>query len=62
MANFLFDNFGEILYTSTIRRTLRKAGWSKKVARRIAMEKCPDLRDMYLHDISSFAKDHGLVG
>jgi hypothetical protein len=60
MAIFLFDNFGELLSTSTIGRALRKAGWSKKVARRIAMEQCPDLRDMYLHDLSSFDKDHVL--
>ncbi len=58
MAIFIFDNFGETLSTSTIGRALRKAGWSKKVARRIAMEQCPDLRDMYLHDLSPFDKDH----
>lgn len=51
---FLWDSFEELLSTATISRALAKAGWSKKVARRIAKEQCADLRDMYLHDLSAF--------
>jgi transposase len=57
IAIFLGDRFDELRSTSTIGRALKKAGWSKKVARRIAKEQCADLRDMYLHDLSPFEVD-----
>jgi len=57
MEIFLWDRFDELLSTSTISRALDRAGWSKKVARRIAKEQCADLRDMYLHDLSPFDDD-----
>lgn len=57
IAVYLGDKFGELRSTSTIGRALKKAGWSKKVARRIAREQCADLRDMYLHDVSAFTHE-----
>jgi hypothetical protein len=57
MVIFLWDTFDELLSTSTISRSLKRAGWSKKVARRIAKEQNADLRDMYIYDLSFFDID-----
>ncbi|KAK0368254.1 hypothetical protein CLIM01_14389 [Colletotrichum limetticola] len=52
MAMFLFDEFDTLVTASTIGRTLRRAGWTKKTARRIARERNADLRDYYLHKLT----------
>jgi transposase len=54
MAIFVWDTFDELLSPSTISRSLKRAGWSKKVARRIAQEQNADLRDMYQYDLSEY--------
>jgi transposase len=54
MVVYLWDEFGHHITKSSISRTLRSAGWSKKNARRIAKEQNADLRDFYLHSLSSF--------
>lgn len=58
MAVFLWDEF-EVLVTSvTICRTLKSIGWSKKTARRVAQQRNADLRNFYLHSLSSFRSYH----
>jgi len=42
LAIFLRDRFIELRSPSSTGRALKKAGWSKKVARRIAKEQCAD--------------------
>ena len=54
MAVFPLDEFGTLVPTSTISRTLKSAGWSKKACRRVASGRNADLRDYYLHNLSSF--------
>lgn len=54
MAVYLFDEFNALVTTSCISRALAAAGWSRKVARRIVKERNTDLRDHYLHKLSSF--------
>ena len=51
---FLWDAFNLLTSTSTISRELKSTGWSKKKARQEAKQRNPDLRDYYLHDISSY--------
>jgi transposase len=58
MAVFLLDEFGTLVPTSTISRTLKSAGWSKKACRRVASGRNADLRDYYLHNLSSFRSYH----
>ena len=58
MALFLWDEFEVRVTTSTISRTLRSIGWSRKTARRVAKEQNNDLRDFYLHNLSSFRSYH----
>ncbi|KAK8121451.1 hypothetical protein PG999_005571 [Apiospora kogelbergensis] len=58
MAVYLFDEFDALVATSCISRALAAAGWSRKVARRIAKERNADLRDHYLHKLSSFPQFH----
>jgi transposase len=58
MAVFLWDEFGVLVTASTISRALTSIGWSKKVARQIAKERNTDLRDFYLHNLSSFRSYH----
>jgi transposase len=50
MAVFLRDEFGALIPTSTISRTLKAAGWSKKACRRVASGRNADLRDYYLYN------------
>jgi transposase len=54
MVLFFLDDFDVLVATSTISRVLTSAGWSKKVASRIAKERNADLRDFYLHKLSDF--------
>jgi len=58
MEVFLWDEFEARIPKSTISRTLRSAGWSKKTVRRVAKEQNPDLRDFYLYNLSSFHSYH----
>lgn len=58
MALFLWDEFEILVTTSTISRTLKSIGWSKKTARRVAMGRVADLRDLYLYDLSDFELYH----
>ena len=58
MALFLWDEFGTLVSTHSISRTLRAVGWSKKVARQIAREQNADLRDFYLYNLTQFQSYH----
>jgi transposase len=58
MADFMWDRFDETVTTSSIRRALVDAGWSRKVARRVAKERNADLRDYYLHQLTDFESHH----
>lgn len=53
MALFLWDEFGKHVTIQSISRALASVGWSKKAARQIAKERNADLRDFYLHNLSS---------
>jgi transposase len=57
MVIFLWDEFEAYITKSTISRTLRSIGWSKK-ARQVAKERNADLRDFYLHNLSEFRSYH----
>jgi transposase len=54
MAAFLWKEFRTVVTTSTISRALKATGWLKKICRRIAKGRNPDLRDFYLYNLSSF--------
>jgi transposase len=58
MAVFLWDEFGTLIPTSTISRTLKAAGWLKKACRRVTSGRNADLRDYYLHKLSLFCSYH----
>ncbi|KAL0933551.1 uncharacterized protein CTRU02_212514 [Colletotrichum truncatum] len=58
MIVFLWDEFEIWVTASSISRALASAGWSKKVARRVAQERNADLRDFYLHGLSAFRSYH----
>lgn len=58
MALFLWDEFGVLVTTHSISRTLKAAGWSKKVARQIAREQSAELRDFYLYNLTQFQSYH----
>jgi hypothetical protein len=58
MAVFLWDEFRILVTTYSISRALASVGWSKKAARQIAKEQNAELRDYYLHTISSFQSYH----
>jgi transposase len=54
MMLFLWDEFEVHVTKSTISRALALAQWSKKVAHQVAKQRNSDLRDFYLHNLSSF--------
>lgn len=58
MALFLWDEFGKHVTIQSISRALASVGWSKKAARQIAKEQNADLRDFYLHNLSTFRPYH----
>jgi hypothetical protein len=58
MVVFLWDEFRVLVTIYSIGRALASIGWTKKAARRIAREQNADLRDYYLHSISSFRSYH----
>jgi transposase len=51
---FLWDEYNVLLSASTVSRDLKKAGWTKKKARREAKQRNADLRDYYQYEISSY--------
>lgn len=58
LAIYLADDFDELVSVSTISRELKRAGLSKKKNRQIAQQRDPDLRDLYLHNISPMEPRH----
>ena len=58
MVLFLWDEFEVLISTHRISRALKSISWSKKAARRIAKEQNPDLRDLYLYNLSAFRSYH----
>jgi transposase len=58
MVVFLWDEFEVLVSTHSISRALKSISWSKKAARRIAKEQSPDLRDLYLYNLSAFRSYH----
>jgi len=58
LAAFLQDDFDVEVSKSTISRTLKAEGWSKKTIRRKAREQNADLRDKYAHELTAFASHH----
>jgi transposase len=57
MAAFLRKEFDVDVTRFSIRRALRDSKWSKKVTQNVARERNPDLRDEYVHEISSLRPD-----
>ena len=58
LVGFLWKEFRHLSTTSTVSRYLKSTGWSQKKPRRVAKEQNPDLRDAYLHKMSSFHSYH----
>ena len=58
MVVFLWDEFDVLVSTSSISRALKSICWSKKAARRVAQERNPDLRDLYVYNLSAFHSYH----
>lgn len=54
MVVFLWDEFRVLVTICSIGRALALVRWSKKAVRRIARGRNTELRDFYLHTISSF--------
>lgn len=52
MVAHIWDDFRVRVTKSSVSRTLRSAGWSKKKTRRRAVEQDQDLVDYYLHKVS----------
>jgi transposase len=57
MILFLMNEFDVLVTASSIGRTLRSRGWTKKQIRRIANGRNADLRDHYLYQISSLSPE-----
>lgn len=58
MVVFLWDEFRVLVTIYSVGRALASVGWSKKASRQIARERNAELRDYYLHTISSFRSYH----
>jgi transposase len=58
MAIFLWDEFNILPSSSSIKRALARAGWTKKKAQQKAKEQNPQLRDFYQHKRSEFRSYH----
>lgn len=54
MINFLYDNFGLEVSPTTISRTLKTEGWSRKTNGRVAKQRNLDLRELYLYKLSNY--------
>jgi hypothetical protein len=57
MAAFLQKEFDVSMTRFSIRRVLKDHKWSKKVTQNIVRECNQDLRDEYIHEISSLCSD-----
>ncbi len=57
MVTFLRGEFEVELSRHSIRRDLRDVAWSKKATQNVARERNEDLRDDYMHEVSSFRLD-----
>lgn len=57
MAVVLGKEFDADVIRFSIRRALKDPKWSKKVTQNVARERNPDLRDEYVHKISSLRSD-----
>ncbi|EOO03073.1 putative tpr domain-containing protein [Phaeoacremonium minimum UCRPA7] len=57
MAELLHKQYGVTVSRSTISRTLKRVGWTKKVVQNIAKERSPDLRDDYIERRSHYKLD-----
>lgn len=58
MAVFLWDEFNILPSSSSIKRALSQAGWTKKNSQQKAKEQNPQLRDFYQHKLSEFRSYH----
>lgn len=58
MVIFIWDESRILVTTSSIRRALTLAGWSKKSIRQRANEQNAELREFYLHNILKFESYH----
>lgn len=54
MTAFLYDKTGVEVSLSTMSRTLRAMGWSRKTCRRIAQQQDKQLRNFYLRKVSQY--------
>jgi transposase len=57
MVTFLRGEFEVEVTRFSIRRALKNVDWSKKATQNIAQERNADLRDDYMHEVSSFRSD-----
>ena len=54
MVEYFWSEFRVRITKSSVSRTLRSVGWSKKNIRRVAKERNAELRNFYLYKLSSF--------
>jgi hypothetical protein len=52
MIEFLYDSFGLEVSPTTISRTLKTEKWTRKTNGRVAKQRNPDLRELYLYKLS----------
>lgn len=57
MVSFLRKEFDADVTRFSISRALKEAKWSKKRTQNVVRERNPDLRDEYMHEISSLRSD-----
>ena len=57
MVTFLRGEYEVEVTRFSIRRALKNVDWSKKATQNIAQERNADLRDEYMHKVSSFRSD-----
>lgn len=58
MAFFLWDEFNILPSSTSIKRDLSRAGWTKEKGQQKAKEQNPQLRDFYQHKLSEFRSYH----
>lgn len=58
MVDFLQEKFDRKVSERSIGRALHSCGWNRKVIRRIAQQRDPDLRDYYLHRMAQYESYH----
>jgi transposase len=52
MIDFLYDSFGLEVSPTTISRTLKTERWTRKTNGRVAKQRNPELRELYLYKLS----------